>query len=355
MLGGMKAVVYHGTEDFRVERVDDPKLEADTDAVVRVTRTAICGSDLHIWHGPPLPVTGFAMGHEFVGTVEEAGAGVGRVKRGDRVLAACTTGCGSCDLCRRGMFGGCRETTRVGGLLSNVYGNPLLPGGQAEAVRVPFADANLLPIPDSLSDEQALFLTDILPTGYMGAELAAIEPGDVVVAYGCGPVGTFAQRCAALFGPSAIVAVDLDDHRLERARHRGCVAVNPSRESLVDRVNELTDGRGADAAIEAVGRAELVAGALEILRPGGRISAIGVISGSIELPFLNGLFAKSVTLRTGIVTPQTHFTRLLPLIERGRLDPTEIITHRLPLEDGIEGYRVFAEHRDRCLKVVLQP
>jgi threonine dehydrogenase-like Zn-dependent dehydrogenase len=352
----MKGIVYHGHEDFRVEQVEDPKLAADTDAVVRITRTAICGSDLHAWHGPTMPVQGHTMGHEFVGVVEDVGRDVQRFKRGDRVLASCTTGCGHCGLCTRGMWAGCSETTRVGGLLTNVYGNPLLQGGQAEGARVPFADANLFNIPETLTDEQVLFLTDILPTGYMGAEFAEIEPGDTVVVFGCGPVGTFAQRSAALFGPAAIVAVDLDDGRLAKAAERGCIPLNPTKQDLRERVLELTHGRGADAVIEAVGSNDLLRSAIEVARPGARIAAIGVVTtGPLELPFIDGLFAKNITLRTGLVTPQTFIPRLMPLIEQERLDPTEIITHRLPLDEGIHGYRIFADHDEDVLKVVLQP
>jgi threonine dehydrogenase-like Zn-dependent dehydrogenase len=353
----MRGIVMHGAEDFRVEDVPDPGVVEPTDALVRVELTAICGSDLHLWHhGPVVGEGGHTVGHEFLGVVEEVGAGVQHVRRGDRVLSACTVGCGRCDLCLRGCYSGCRETTRVGGLLSNVYGNPLLPGAQAEAVRVPFADANLLRLPGSLSDEEVLFLTDILPTGFMGAELADIEVGDTVVVMGCGPVGSLAQSCAALFGPATIVAVDLDDGRLERARKQGCVPVNPGRQDLREAVLELSEGRGADAVIEAVGRPELVRDAVELARPGGRIAAIGVIlEETLPVPFLRGLFAKNLTLRSGLVNPQVHFQRLLPLVEQGRLRPSDLITHRLPLSDGIRGYRVFASHDEGALKVVLRP
>jgi threonine dehydrogenase-like Zn-dependent dehydrogenase len=350
----MKGIVYHGTEDVRVDQVDDPKLVADTDAIVRITRTAICGSDLHLYHGPAMPLS-FTLGHEFMGVVEEVGRDVRNLAPGDRVLAACTTGCGACGLCTRGMWGGCTETTKVGPL-TNVFGNPALQGGQAEAARVHFADANLFVVPESLADEQALFLTDILPTGYMGAEFAAIEPGDVVVVFGCGPVGTFAQRCAALFGPSAIIAVDLDDERLALARERGCVTVNPTVQDLRAQVDELTDGRGADAVIEAVGKSELVKSAIDVARPGARIAAIGVIVGApLELPFMDGLLGKNLTLRAGLVAPQVYIPKLLPLIEQGVLDPTEIITHRLSLDEGPHGYRIFNDHDDHVLKVVLAP
>jgi threonine dehydrogenase-like Zn-dependent dehydrogenase len=351
----MKGIVYHGPQDVRVEHVPDPKLMADGDALVRVSRTAICGSDLHAWHGPPMPA-GHVMGHEFLGIVEETGRDVRRFRKGDRVLASCTTACGRCDLCLRGQWAGCRETTAAGGLLSNVYGNPLLQGAQAEAVRVPIADVNLFALPESLSDEQALFLSDILPTGFMGAEMAAIRPGDVVVVFGCGPVGLFAQASAALFGPAEIVAVDLDPERLARARAAGRRTVQPDREDLDALVLELTEGRGADAVIEAVGSEVLLHDAIRIARPGATIAAIGVVAaGSISLPFISGLFAKNLTLRSGLVAPQRYIPQLLPLVESGRIDPTEIITHRLPLDEGAHGYRIFANHEEGALKVVLKP
>jgi len=351
----MKAVVYHGHEDFRVEDVADPQISNPTDAIVRVTRTAICGSDLHMWHGPTMEIPGFVMGHEVLGEIEEVGPEVQRFAKGDRVLVSCTTGCGHCWMCQHDAWGGCKKTT-ASGVLTNIFGNPLLPGGQAEGLRVPFADANLFAVPSSVDDERALFLSDILPTGFMGADLADIQVGDVVVVFGCGPVGVFAQRSAALFGPAAIVAVDLDDERLARARERGCIAVNPDREDLDEIVRELTDGRGADAAIEAVGQPDLVRRCIEILRPGGRVSVIGVITHDrVEIPILTGLMGKNLTFRAGMVEPQKYVPRLLPLIEQERLDPSEIITHRLSLDRAIEGYRVFANHEENVLKVVLSP
>jgi len=349
----MKAIAYHAPGDFRYEDVPDPKLLADTDVLVRVTRTAICGSDLHLWHGFPAPDVGFAVGHEFVGVVEEAGSGVRGVRRGDRVLASCTTGCGLCGSCRGGLWSGCSVTTAAGS--QNVFGfSGALPGGQAEAVRVPFADANLFRIPAGLDDEHALFLTDILPTGYMGAEWAEVGPGDTVVIFGCGPVGSFAQRASQLRGAARVIAVDLDEGRLARARARGCDAVNPSTTDLGAYVLERTHGRGADAVIEAVGRPELLKRAFEIARPGGRVASIGVIVAPIELEYMQ-LFLKNLTFRTGLVNPQRHVPALLPLIESGRLDPTEIITHRLPLSRGVHGYQIFESHAEDVLKVVLQP
>jgi alcohol dehydrogenase len=354
----MRAIVYHGPRDFRVESAPDPKLMDAQDALVRITRTAICGSDLHLWHGMPSAQTGFVTGHEFVGVVEEVGSGVRRFRRGDRVAVSCTAGCGECALCRKREYSGC-QVLGAPGPATNVFGfgNPALNGGQAEAARVPFADTNLFGIPSSVDDEHALFLTDILPTGYMGAELAEVGPGDVVVVFGCGPVGTFAQRSALIRGAAAVVAVDLDEGRLARAKQRGCIPLNPKRENLVERVRELSEGRGADAAIEAVGRVELVRQAIEVVRAGGRVAVIGVVSDAadVPVPFLTGLMAKNLTLRSGLVNPQNQVPKLLPLIEQGRLDPTEIITHRLPLADGVRGYQVFDAHAEDVLKVVLQP
>ena len=350
----MKAIVYHGPRDFRVESLDDPKLRDENDALVRIERTAICGSDLHLYHGDPQPVTGFAMGHEFLGVVEDVGNGVRRFQRGDRVLVSCTLGCGDCALCRRGVYSGCQTLTAFGPF-TNVFGTPMHPGGQAEAARVPFADTNLFAIPDGIEDEQALFLTDILPTGYMGADFAEVGPGDVVVVFGCGPVGTFAQRACQLRGAAVVIAVDLDAGRLAKAEARGCLPLHPT-EDLLERVRELTGGRGADCTIEAVGVPDLVLRAIEVTRPGGRVSVIGVITANeVPVPFMQGLMAKNLTLRSGLVNPQVYVPMLLPLIQQGRLDPTEIITHRLPLEQGVRGYEIFDAHEDDVLKVVLRP
>jgi 2-desacetyl-2-hydroxyethyl bacteriochlorophyllide A dehydrogenase len=350
----VKAIVYHGPHDFRIESVPDPGIESDTDVLLEVERTAICGSDLHLWHMEGYPENGFTVGHEFLGTVAEAGPAVQRFKKGDRVFVACTSGCGTCAACRQGLYSGCPVTTR-GFTVSNIFGfGSQLPGGQAEAVRVPFADANCFALPRTLTDEQCLFLTDILPTAYMGTELAEVGPGDRVVVFGCGPVGTFAQRCAQLRGASVVIAVDLDDARLARARERGCETIQPERESLGERVLELTDGRGADATIEAVGVPDLITQAAFITRAGGSVAVIGVILQTFEVPWPL-FFQKNLSLRTGLVNPQTHIPRLLPLIERGRIDPTEIITHRFPLEEGPGAYQTFAEHKDNVLKVVLSP
>ena len=350
----MKAIVYHGHRDLRVDNVPDPKIQAATDAVVRIERTAICGSDLHMYHGESMGVSGFSMGHEFMGTIEDVGADVRRFQPGQRVLVACTIGCGICSLCRDHLWSGCQETTQLGPL-TNIFGSPLHPGGQAEGARVPFADANLLPIPEGLDDEQVLFLTDILPTGTMGADFAEVGPGDIAVVFGCGPVGTFAQQAALLRGAACVVAVDLDDGRLAKAEARGCRPLNPTKEDLDEVVKGLTEGRGADCAVEAVGKAELVQACIDVVRPGGRVSVIGVVMGDVTLPFLQSITGKNITLRSGIVNPQHYYPELLALIRGGRLDPSAIITHRMPLTEGVRGYEIFDAHAEDVLKVVLEP
>jgi len=351
----MKALLYHGPHDLRFESTEDPKLESVSDAIVRVTRTAICGSDLHLWHGAlPTADTGFAVGHEFVGVVEEVGSAVQSLRPGDRVFTSCTLGCGSCSSCRRGLYSGCKETT-AGGTRSNIFGfSAAFPGGQAELVRVPFADVNCFAVPEGVSDDQAVFLTDILPTADMATEFADVKPGDKVVIFGCGPVGSLAQRCALIHGAAKVIAVDLDNTRLARARELGCEIVNPEKENLAERVLDLTGGEGADSAIEAVGRPELVVSAATLVRPGGIIAVAGVIIGPVELPWVL-LLMRNLSLRAGLVNPQNHVERLLSLIESGRIDPAELITHRMPLAEAAAGYELFAEHRDGVLKLMLEP
>jgi 2-desacetyl-2-hydroxyethyl bacteriochlorophyllide A dehydrogenase len=350
----MRAVTYHGPHDLRFESVEDPVLRAATDAVVRITQTTICGSDLHLWHGAlPALDLGFTVGHEFVGVVDEVGSAVRSVCVGDRVFVSCTLGCGSCPHCRRGFFSGCSVTT-AGGTQSNILGfSAAFPGGQAERARVPFADTNVFRIPDAVSDDQALFLTDILPTADMAAEFAGVQAGDRVVVVGCGPVGSLAQRCAQIRGAAQVIAVDPDAARRAHAAEIGCEVVDPEAENLAARVLELTGGAGADSVIEAVGRPDLVAAATLLLRPGGIIAVAGVIMAPVEIPWALVLM-KNLSLRAGLVNPQRHVQRLLPLIESGRIDPTELITHRMPLADAVAGYELFAGRRDGVLKIVLE-
>ncbi len=352
----MKALVYQGHKTVAYQDMPDPRIEAATDAIVRIEKTAICGSDLHIYHGPGRPEAGeFTLGHEFLGTVEDVGSDVRRFSKGDRVLVSCTIGCGVCSLCDDHLYSGCAETTQMGPV-TNIFGSPLNPGGQAEGVRVPFADTNIFKIPDGMDDEKALFLTDILPTGYMGADLAEVGPGDTVVVIGCGPVGVFAQLSALIRGAATVIAVDLDDGRLAKAAARGCRPLNPSKEDLNSVAKALTHGRGADCAIEAVGNPATVKVALDVVRPGGRVAVIGVVAGeTVNIDFFPVMTGKNITLRSGIVNPQYYIPRLLPMIEQGRLDPTEIITHRMALSDGPRGYQIFDNHEEDVLKVVLTP
>jgi 2-desacetyl-2-hydroxyethyl bacteriochlorophyllide A dehydrogenase len=350
----MQALTFHGPHDVRVETVAEPELAAETDVILRVTRSTICGSDLHLWHGAmPALETGFAIGHELVGVIEQAGSAVRTLAAGDRAFVSAVLGCGTCVRCRRGLFSACSVMT-AGGTRGNVLGfSSALPGGQAEFIHIPFADVNVFRIPDDVSDEQALFLTDILPTAWMATDFARVQPGATVVVYGCGPVGALVQRCAQVRGAAQVIAVDLDEDRLKLAEQRGCTVLWPERDNVLERVLALTGGEGADAVVEAVGRAELISQGTLLLRPGGVISVAGVVMSNVDLPW--GLFLmKNLSLRGGLVNPQQHVETLLALIQSGRLDPAELVTHRMPLSEGPAAYELFASHADGVLKVVLE-
>lgn len=346
----MKAIVLHGSGDVRVDSVPDARLSDARSAIVRVTRASICGSDLHLYHGTVPTIPGTVIGHECVGVVEEAGRDVRRFKKGDRVLVPGVIGCGDCDSCRGGYVVGCLS------FFNKVYGvTPELPGAQAEALHVPHADANLLPSPSDLSDEQILFLTDILPTGYYAAENADLEPGKTVAVVGCGPVGLFAIMSAQLFGPARILAIDTVERRLELARELGAIPVDASRQDPGTAVLDATDGRGADAVIEAVGAAQTVQLAFDLVRIGGVVSVVGVLL-QPDFPFPMGTaFMKDLTFRIGLVNVPRFVPTLLPLIRSGRIDPTRLISHRLPLAEGRRAYEMFDKKEDGCLKVTLTP
>lgn len=346
----MKAIVYQGPYDVRVESVPDARLGAANGAVVRVTRASICGSDLHPYHGVVPVAQGVTLGHECVGVVEDVGAGVTRFRKGDRVIVPGVIGCGDCASCRRGYVVGCT------GLPSKVFGfSPDLPGGQAEALFVPAADANLFHSPSDLDDEQVLFLTDILPTGFYAAENASIRPGQTVAVVGCGPVGLFAVMTAQLFGPARVLAIDRLPHRLELARQLGAIPVDASAADPRLAIYEATGGEGADAVIEAVGAAETVQTALDLVRIGGIVSVVGVLLDA-SFPFPMGTaFLKDLTFRIGLVNVPGFVERLLPLVHSGRLEPTRLISHRLPLAEGRRAYELFDKRDDGCVKVVLAP
>jgi alcohol dehydrogenase len=344
----MKALVYHGPGERGWDLVPDPAIIDPTDIIVRVDTTTICGTDLHILKGDvPETTPGTILGHEAVGTVQEIGAGVSTVAPGDRVLMSCVTSCGRCRFCKEGRYGQC-----LGGG-GWIFGH-LIDGLQAEYARVPFADNSVYKIPDELSDEQVLFLADILPTSYeVGVLNGMVSPGDVVAIVGAGPIGLAAILTAKLYTPGRIIAVDLADSRLEGATRFGAdLTINNGREDAVATIMELTDGLGADTAFEAVGVPATFELAAELIRPGGRLANIGV-HGKPATLHLERLWIRDVTVTTGLVDTFT-IPRLLRLIATGRLDPSLFATHRFRLDDTMAAYDTFADAgHTNALKVVL--
>ena len=345
----MKALVYHGPGQRRWEEKPDPKLQAPTDIIVRIDTTTICGTDLHILKGDvPEVVPGTILGHEAVGTVVEIGDAVTTLQAGDRVLVSCITSCGRCRFCKEGHYGLC---TGGGGW---IFGH-LIDGLQAEYARVPFADTSVYKVPDELTDEQVLFLADILPTAYeVGVLNGGVGPGDTIAIVGAGPIGLATVLTAKLYTPGKIVAIDLADSRLEKAREFGAdVTINNGKEDAVERMMELTGGLGADAAVEAVGVPETFELCTELVRPGGRIANVGVHGHPATL-HLERLWIRDVTIMTGLVDTVTT-PRLLKLIAEGRLDATPFATHRFPLEETMSAYDTFAAAAETdALKVVLR-
>jgi threonine dehydrogenase-like Zn-dependent dehydrogenase len=391
----MRALVWHGKEDIRCDTVTDPEIEHPRDAIVKVTSCAICGSDLHLFHNfIPAMIPGDIMGHEMMGEVVEVGSGVnGHLKKGDRVVVPFTIICGECDQCRRGNFSVCERTNRKKHLADKVFGHTTAglfgythltggyPGGQAEYVRVPFSDATHIKVPDSLTDEQVLFLGDIFPTGWQAVVQCDIEPTDSVAIWGCGPVGQMAIRSAVLLGAKQVIAIDRIPERLGMAEAGGAITINFDKDSVVERLNELTAGKGPEKCIDCIGmeahvtpsapdtvldrakqmimmesdRPHVLRQMIYVCRPGGVISIPGVYSGLADKIPLGQLMNKGLTIRTG----QTHVNRwtndLLRRIEEGQIDPSFVITHTVSLENGPEMYRVFRNKQDNCIKVVLKP
>ena len=344
----MKALVYHGPGQRSWDVVPDPEILEPTDAIVRIDSATICGTDLHILKGDVPEVTpGTILGHEAVGTIVETGAAVTTVVPGDRVLVSCITSCGRCRFCKDGHYGLC---TGGGGW---IFGHTIN-GLQAELARVPFADTSVYKVPEGLSDEDVLFLADILPTAYeVGVLNGGVQPGDTVAVIGAGPIGLATIMTAKLFTPGHIVAIDLADARLAKALDFGADSViNNGREDAVAKIMELTDGLGVDVAVEAVGVAETFELCTEIIRPGGRVANVGVHGHSATL-HLETLWIKDVTITTGLVDTTTT-PQLLKLIQGRRLDPTVFATHRFALADTEEAYDVFAAAAEtHALKVVL--
>ena len=344
----MKALVYHGPGQRSWEDVPDPVIVDPTDAIVRIDTSTICGTDLHILKGDvPEVKPGTILGHEAVGTIVAIGDAVTTLSEGDRVLVSCITSCGRCRFCKEARYGLC---TGGGGW---VFGH-LIDGLQAELARVPFADTSVYKVPDELSDEQVLFLADILPTAFeCGVLNGRVEPGDTVAIVGAGPIGLAAIMTAKLFTPGKIVAIDLDDGRLEKALEFGAdVAINNGREDALARVQELTDGLGADVAIEAVGVPDTFELCADLIRPGGRLANVGV-HGCAATLHLERLWIRDVLITTGLVDTFTT-PKLLKLIAEGRLDPTPFATHRFGLAETEQAYDVFSDAaHTNALKVVL--
>ena len=345
----MKALVYHGPGLRGWDTVNDPAIIDPSDIIVRIDTSTICGTDLHILKGDvPETTPGTVLGHEAVGTVQEIGTNVSTVAIGDRVLLSCVSSCGRCRFCKEGRYGQC-----LGGG-GWIFGH-LIDGLQAEYARVPFADNSVYKVPDGLSDDQVLFLADILPTSYeVGVLNGMVSPGDVVAIVGAGPIGLAAILTAMLYTPGRIVAIDLVDNRLESALRFGAdTAINNGREDAVAQVMELTDGLGADVAFEAVGVQQTFELATELIRPCGRVANIGVHGKPVTL-HLETLWTRDVTVTTGLVDTYT-IPRLMKLVASGRLDPTIFATHRFPLEDTMSAYDTFADAANtNALKVVLQ-
>jgi alcohol dehydrogenase len=345
----MKALVYHGPGERGWDTVDDPTIIDPTDAIVRIDTSTICGTDLHILKGDvPETTPGTILGHEAVGTIQEVGAGVSTVVPGDRVLMSCVSSCGRCRFCKEGRYGQC-----LGGG-GWIFGH-LINGLQAEYARVPFADNSVYKVPTQLTDEQVLFLADILPTSFeVGVLNGMVAPGDVVAIVGAGPIGLAAILTARLYTPGRIVAIDLADSRLESATRFGAdETINNSREDALAKIMETTDGLGADVAFEAVGVPDTFELAADLIRPGGRVANIGVHGKAASL-HLEKLWIRDVTITTGLVDTFS-IPQLMRLIASGRLDPSLFATHRFALGDTMAAYDTFADAANTgALKVVLQ-
>jgi alcohol dehydrogenase len=350
----MKALVYHGPGEKAWEEVPDPTIIEPTDVIVRIDTTTICGTDLHILKGDVPAVTeGRILGHEGVGTVTEVGSAVSTIAVGDRVILSCISACGSCSYCHEGLYAHCLADEGAPGI-GWIFGH-LIDGTQAEYVRVPFGDNSLYLLPEGVPDEAAVMLSDILPTGFeIGVRYGRVEPGDVVAVIGAGPVGLAAMMTAGLYGAARIIAVDLDDGRLEQARAFGATdVVNNGREGWVEEVRAMTDGLGVDVAIEAVGVPETFTACTEVVRPGGSIANVGVHGAPVELA-LQDLWIMDLAITTGLVSTNTT-PMLLKLVAQQKLAAERFATHHFTLDQMMEAYDVFARAVEtKALKVVLK-
>ena len=389
----MKANCWNGVGDVRIQDVPDPRILNSRDAIIRVTSTAICGSDLHLYDGYiPTMMKGDILGHEFMGEVVDVGPRVTHLKVGDRVVNPFPIACGACYMCQQSLFSLCENSNPNAWMAEKLWGHSPAglfgyshmlggyAGGQAEYVRIPFADVGPIKVPEGLSDEQALFLSDILPTGYMGAEACNIQPGDTIAVWGCGPVGLFCIVSAFLLGVERVIAIDRFPERLRKAEQNSrAETLNYEEVDILEALREMTGGRGPDACIDAVGmeayahgffgaydrvkaslfmqtdRPSVLREAILACRNGGTVSIPGVYGGFVDkIPF-GAIVNKALTIKTGQTHVQRYLKPLLSLIEQGRIDPSFVISHRLPLEDAPAAYRIFRDKQQECIKVVLKP
>ncbi|HEY9824189.1 MAG TPA: zinc-dependent alcohol dehydrogenase [Stenomitos sp.] len=388
----MKAVCWEGTRNIQVKTVPDPKILNSRDAIIKITTTAICGSDLHLYGGyNPTMKKGDILGHEFMGEVVELGKDVKSVSIGDRVVVPFTISCGSCFFCNRDLWSLCDNTNpnawmaekMMGHSPAGLFGYSHLTGGyaggQAEYARVPFADVGLFKIPEAVTDEQVIFLTDIFPTGYMAAENCQIQPGDTVAIWGCGPVGQFAIRSAYLLGAEKVIAIDRVPERLQMAQAGGAIPLNYDEVEVGEALKEMTGGRGPDSVMDAVGmeahgaglegfydramqavkletdRPNVLRQAIVACRKGGTVSVPGVYTGLVDKMPMGAFMNKGLTMKTGQTHVHKYLRPLLDLIQSGKIDPTFIITHRIPLDEAPHGYDIFQTKKDSCIKIVMKP
>ncbi|HEV7443624.1 MAG TPA: zinc-dependent alcohol dehydrogenase [Steroidobacteraceae bacterium] len=389
----MKANCWNGAMDLRVQEVPEPRILNPRDAIIRITSTAICGSDLHIYDGYiPTMMKGDILGHEFMGEVVEVGPAVKNLKVGDRVVNPFPIACGNCFFCTSGQFSLCENSNPNAWMAEKFWGRSPAglfgyshmlggyAGGQAEYARIPFADVGPIQVPQHLSDEQVLFLSDIFPTGYMAAENCAIKPGDTIAVWGCGPVGLFAIASAFLLGAERVIAIDRFEERLRKARE-DCKAetLNYDVVDPAEALREMTGGRGPDACIDAVGmeahghgffgtydrvkkalhmatdRPTALREAILACRNGGTVSVPGVYGGLLDKVPMGAVVNRALTIKSGQTHVQRYLRPLLQLIEEGRIDPSFVVSHRLALDEAPQGYAMFRDKQDECIKVVLKP